>query len=95
MEPLDPERAQLTIRTPFPLRTRLAEAAARRGLSLNSFVLHAATREADAVLEQDRLLRLTEQDAKCILDLLDHPPAPNAALTRAFARREELLGANR
>ena len=93
MEQLDPERAQLTIRTPPLIHSRLAEAAARRGLSLNSFILHAATREADAVLEQERLLRLTEQDAKCILDLLDHPPAANAALIRAFARREELFGA--
>ena len=95
MKQLGPERAQLTIRTPARLRSRLAEAAARRGLSLNSFILHAAMREADAVLEQERLLRLTEDDAKILLDLLDHPPAPNAALSRAFARREELLGASR
>ena len=95
MEHLEPERAQLTIRTARPLRTRLAEAAARRGVSLNSFVLNAAAREADAILEQERLMRLTDDDAKCILGLLDHPPAPNAALTRAFARREDLLGASR
>jgi uncharacterized protein (DUF1778 family) len=95
MEPNLPERAQLTIRAPSHLRTRLAAAAASCGLSLNSFILQAAAREADAILEHERVLRLTEDDAALILRLLDSPPEPNSALQRAFARRQELFGASR
>src|SRR5271163_3664527 len=86
-------RANLTIRAPAKLHSRLAEAAASRGLSLNSFVLQAAVREADVILEKERAIRITPEDAALLLRLLDNPPAPNAALRRAFARRKELFGA--
>jgi uncharacterized protein (DUF1778 family) len=67
----------------------LAEAAAWRGLSVNSFILQAASKEADLILEQERVLRITADDAAMLLGLLDNPPKPNAALTRAFGRRKE------
>ena len=95
MNPSSPERTQLTIRAPSNLQKRLAKAAACRGLSLNSFILQAATREADSILEQERVLRLTEADLSLILNLLDSPPEPNGALKRAFARRQKLLGDRR
>jgi len=87
------DRAQLTLRAPAELRTRLADAAAVRGLSVNSFVLQAATREADEILKQQRELYLSAADAEVILKLLETPPKPNAALTRAFARRQKLIDA--
>lgn len=90
---LHSDRSQLTLRAPAEIRSRLAEAAAFRGLSLNSFVLQAAAREADEILKQERMLHLTASDAKVILGLLENPPEPNAALKRAFARRKELFGA--
>jgi uncharacterized protein (DUF1778 family) len=93
MEIGESPRANLTIRAPAELHSRLAEAAARRGLTLNSFVLQAASKEADAILEQERVLRITAADAALIVALLDNPPKANAALTRAFARRKEKLGA--
>jgi uncharacterized protein (DUF1778 family) len=64
-------------------------------MSLNSFILQAAAKEADAILEQERVLRLTADDAKLLLGLLDEPPQPNSALARAFARRKDMLGASR
>jgi uncharacterized protein (DUF1778 family) len=93
MEIGESPRANLTIRASAELHSRLAEAAAWRGLSLNSFVLQAASKEADAILEQERVLRITAEDAALILGLLDDPPAANAALTRAFAHRKDKLGA--
>ncbi len=95
MPKLESPRATLTVRTPPELHSRLADAAAWRGLSLNSFILQAAAREADAILQQERVLRLSGADAKLLLDLLDQPPKPNAALKRAFARRKDILGASR
>ena len=91
MDTIENRRANLTIRAPAKLHGRLAEAAAWRGLSLNNFILQAASKEADAVLEQERALRITGDDAAMMLRLLDNPPKPNAALRRAFARRKEKL----
>jgi uncharacterized protein (DUF1778 family) len=92
METAESHRANLTIRASAALHSRLVEAAVWRGLSLNSFILQAAAKEADAILEQERVLRLTADDAALLLKLLDKPPKPNAALTRAFAHRKEKLG---
>jgi uncharacterized protein (DUF1778 family) len=95
MDTSNPGRANLTLRAPALLHGRLTEAAAWLGLSLNSFVLQAAAKEADAVLEKERAIRLTVDDARLLLQLLDTPPQPNAVLTRAFARRKEVLRASR
>jgi uncharacterized protein (DUF1778 family) len=91
----EPRRANLTIRPPAELHSRLAAAAAWCGLSLNSFILQAAAREADGILERERILRITASDAAMLLGLLDNPPKPNAALRRAFAHRNEKFGAAR
>lgn len=93
MEHLDPPTAHMMISAPFPLRERIAQAASRRGIPLDLFIMNAASQEADSVLEEVLPLRLTEEDAQCILGLLDNPPPPNAMLTRAFARRNELFSA--
>ena len=92
MDAVENPRANLTIRAPAELHSRLAEAAAWRGLSLNSFILQAAAREADVILEQERVLRISAEDAAMLVRLLHKPPRPNAALTRAFARRKEEFG---
>ena len=95
MDSTETLRSNLTIRAPAALHSRLSEAAAWRGLSLNSFILQAASKEADVVLDQERVLRITSEDALMLLALLDHPPEPNAALARAFAHRKEKFGAVR
>ena len=84
-------RANLTIRMPAKLHRRLAEAARRRGLSLNNFLLQAAAMDADLILAQERPLRLTADDAARLLGLLDNPPGPAKALVHALANRQEWI----
>jgi uncharacterized protein (DUF1778 family) len=83
---------KLRLRPSDKLRRRLEAAADLCGLPLSRFVLLAAAKEADAVMEMVPAIRLSVDDATMLLDLLDSPPEPNASIVRAFARRREMLG---
>ena len=50
---------------------------------LTDFVLRTALREAKLVIERHERLKLSERDSQRVLDLLEHPPAPNARLRKA------------
>ena len=56
------------------------------GTTLSSFVVQAALKEAQRVIDREKTIYLTNNDAAMLLNLLDNPPPPNAALTRAFER---------
>ena len=73
------------------LRIRAEEKSLRlRAVALNhtdltDFVIRHALRAAMAVIEEADHVRLCERDSLRVLDLLEHPPAPNRRL-RAAAR---------
>jgi uncharacterized protein (DUF1778 family) len=50
---------------------------------MTDFILRAALREAQSVIEEHERLKLTRRDSLRVLDLLEHPPAPNAKLRKA------------
>ena len=54
----------------------------------NGFLHHpenTALREAAAIIEAADRLKVSERDSLRVLDLLEHPPAPNAKLRAAAA----------
>lgn len=89
MEPNTEDRARITTRLPVTARDRLNEAAALRGTTVNAFVIQAALKEAEEVIEKDRVIKLTEQSARKIIDLMENPPAPNARLLAAVKAAKE------
>lgn len=66
-------------------KATLVRAAALRHTDLTDFVLQPALREAQAVIEESERITLSERDSLKVLDLLEHPPAPNARLRAAIA----------
>jgi uncharacterized protein (DUF1778 family) len=84
-------RARVTARVPKNIQARLEEAADLVGATVNQFVLQAALKEADQIIERERVIRLSKRDAMRMLELLDKPPRPNAKLRRALERRERFL----
>jgi uncharacterized protein (DUF1778 family) len=64
----------------------LREAAELAGTTLEQFVVQSALENAQRIIERERTISLTREDAAFLLDLLDSPPAPNEAMTKAFAR---------
>jgi uncharacterized protein (DUF1778 family) len=91
-QPKAASRARVSVRVPRNVQARLDEAAELVGATVNQFVLQAAVKEADQIIERERVIRLSRRDTERLLELLDHQPPPNSALKRALARRETFLG---
>ena len=64
-------------------KARLMRASALEHTDLTDFILRNVLRAADAVIEQAERLGLSERDSLRVLELLEHPPAPNARLMAA------------
>lgn len=76
---------------PHHVHERLQEAAACRGMTLNEFLVDAALREAEQVIERERQIRLSQEDTKLIFALMANPPAPNAAMKKAVQTHKRLI----
>jgi len=79
---------RISARVSKPARETLEEAAALSGGTLNQFVVPAALKEGHAVLERDRIIRLSHRDAELFFKALEKPPAPNTRLKKAAAAYE-------
>jgi len=78
------ERGRITARVPQNVQDILQQAADLQGATLNQFVVQAALSEARRVIERDRVIQLSSDDAAFLLDLLEKPQVPNARLHKAF-----------
>ena len=89
-----PQRySKITIRQPVAIKQKVEQAAAKRGVTVTSFINSTLARAAERTLERVRRRELTERDQKALLKLLANPKGPNAALLRAAQRYRERYGA--
>lgn len=79
-------RGRITARVPQNVVDVLELAASMVGSTLNQFVTQAALEKAEKIVENERLLQLSENTAACFFDLLDNPPEPTQQLLDGFAR---------
>lgn len=79
-------RDRITNRVPQAIALKLQEAADLTGATLNQFMVQAALEKAQKIIDRERIIYYSTSDAAMMLNLLDHPSLPNAALTRAFER---------
>lgn len=82
-EVMDEPRSRITARVTDSVRTTLEQAAGLLGATVNQFVVQAAYLEAQRVIERETVIRLSHEDSRRILSLLDHPPEPNQNLKAA------------
>jgi uncharacterized protein (DUF1778 family) len=71
-------------------KATLLRAVALKHTDLTDFVLQHALRAAKAVIAEAERVQLSERDSLRVLELLEHPPAPNArmlAAARSLPRR--------
>ncbi|MBI2313142.1 MAG: DUF1778 domain-containing protein [Betaproteobacteria bacterium] len=78
------ERGRITARVPQNVHDTLQQAADLLGATLNQFVVQAALTEAQRIIERERVIHLSSNDAAFLLNLLENPPAPNARLRKAL-----------
>ena len=79
------DNSRMSLRIRPEEKAILLRAVAIKRTDLTDFVLRHALRAAKAVIQESDQVRLSERDSLLVLDLLEHPPAPNAKL-RAAAR---------
>lgn len=83
-------QTRIGARVPPAILRTLHQAADLTGATLNQFLVQAALKEAQSVIEREQRLQLSRQDAARLLELLENPPPPNQALTDAQTRYQGL-----
>jgi uncharacterized protein (DUF1778 family) len=79
-------RDRITNRVPQTVAIKLQEAADLTGSTLNQFMVQAALEKAEKLIAREKIIYFSKNDAAMIINLLDKPAKPNAALVRAFER---------
>jgi uncharacterized protein (DUF1778 family) len=91
------DRGRITARVPVEVQKMLEIAAGMVRATLDQFIVQTALREAERVIERERVIRLSERGADAFLSALDNPPPPKedlmAALQDSEGRRDHQTGA--
>jgi uncharacterized protein (DUF1778 family) len=89
-----PNETRLTARISNTVKETLQQAADLSGATLNQFLIQAALKEAHLILDKERAIALSEQDANLVFDLINNPPEPNSLLKAAFQKHRDFFGEN-
>jgi uncharacterized protein (DUF1778 family) len=76
-------------RVPHEVYETLCRAAELTGATVNQFLVQAALKEAQEVIEREEVIRLSPRDWNWLLDLMENPPKPNPALKVALKRYQK------
>lgn len=74
---LDAPRSRITARVPDNVRETLEQAAELVGSTVNQFMVQSAYQEAQRIVERETTIRLSQEQARKVLALIDNPPKPN------------------
>ena len=74
---------RMSLRIPTEEKAILLRAAALKHTDLTDFVRQHSLKAAQAVIREEEELHLSSRDSLRVLNLLEHPPAPNAKLRAA------------
>lgn len=83
---------RLQVRLDARSKSVLQRAASYRHKTVSQFVLATALEEAEKVIRENEVVTLSGPDWKIFYDALTNPPAPNAALRKAYARYKTATG---
>lgn len=83
---------RLQVRLDAEAKSLLQRAASYRRKTVSQFVLATAMEEAEKVIRENEVVTLSGPDWKIFYDALANPPAPNAALRKAFAKHKKATG---
>jgi uncharacterized protein (DUF1778 family) len=76
-------------RVPREIYETLCRAAELTGATVNQFLVQAALKEAQEVIEREEVIRLSPRDWNWLLDVMESPPKPNARLKAAMKRYQK------
>ncbi len=79
------ERGRLSARVALAVQERIELAATSLGTSVSQFITQASLEYANRVIEAERSIRLSIEEATRFHELLTNPPAPTEDLVRSVA----------
>lgn len=82
-----PREGRIELRATKEEKRLLTSAAAHERLDVTSFIMRAALPVAREVVDRAEHIVLSARDSKRVLELLENPPKPTAALMAAARRR--------
>jgi uncharacterized protein (DUF1778 family) len=82
---------RFTARIPRRIQDTLEDAASLAGTPVNQFVIQAAYKEAQRMIECETRIRLSREETKRVFGLLEKPPKPTAAAKKAMAEYRKLV----
>lgn len=74
---------RMSLRIAAEEKACLIQAATLQNVNLTEFVIRTSVSAANQIIEQHDRLRLSEQDSRLMLQLLENPPKPNKKLLAA------------
>ena len=74
---------RITARVSEQIKQILTVAADLTGATLNQFLVQAALEKAEHIIEKNKLIQLSKNDAEVFFGALENPPEPNAKLMNA------------
>ncbi len=88
-----PQKTERVVSRVSPdVKALLEQAASWAGFSsVNQFIVQSAIREAERIMRQEQVIRLSARDTQAFLQALEHPPQPNAALLAAAKRYQRTV----
>ncbi len=76
-------------RVPHEVYETLCRAAKLTGATVNQFLVQAALKEAQEVIEREEIIRLSPRDWNWLLDLMENPSKPTPKLKAALKRYQK------
>lgn len=83
---------RITARVTEQVKNTLSTAADLTGATLNQFLVQAALEKAETIIEKEKVIYLSRQDAEVFFAALENPPEPNQKLKRAFQNYKNKMG---
>lgn len=78
------KKDRITARVSSNVFETLSSAAELSGSTVNQFLVAAAMKEAERVIEKERVIRLTAENSREFLDALTNTPEPTDRLVQFF-----------
>lgn len=80
---------RIPARMPTAVYERISAAAQAVGATLNQFLVQSALEKADAILEQERMIKLSSAASEELFRIMENPPEPNEYLKNALKQRKK------
>lgn len=80
---------RIPARMPTAVYERIVEAAQAVGATLNQFLVQSALEKANSILEEERVIKLSQTSSEALFAIMENPPEPNEYLKRAMQNRKD------